>query len=447
MVKKLRRKFVLTATLSLLVILIGIIGFINVANYIQVQAGADDILSILSENNGMFPEMKEKLTKPDGKNTKDDDSNGDKAEGPPAEGPFFGDKMEYNRTLELPFQSRYFWVKLNKNGKPIEINTGHIAAISSEDASNYAKELFYNQKNTRGYVDKHYRYLISRKDDGSCLIIFVDCSNGFYNANMLLLRTLLIGLIALIAMFILVYLFSGKAVAPVVESLEKQKRFITDAGHELKTPLAVISANMDVIELEAGKSEWTKSTKNQIKRMDGLVKNLLTLSRMEEENIHLVFSDINISKITEDATMYFNAMADFKKIKYTVDIGKNIYINGDKNAFNQLCTLLIDNAIKYTPEEGSINVSLSSDNSMRNAIFEVTNTCDKVPEGKLDRLFDRFYRADTSRSRESGGYGIGLSVARAIATSHGGTIEAKADGDHIMRFIVKVPMIKNEKAD
>ncbi|MCR5343117.1 MAG: HAMP domain-containing histidine kinase [Butyrivibrio sp.] len=445
MVKKLRRKFVLTATLSLLVILIGIIGFINGANYLQVQTGADDILNILAENNGMFPDMNGMVPVPD-----------DKMKGPggnPGQGfgeggasgePFFGDKMAYNRTLELPFQSRYFWVKLGETGKVMEINTGHIAAVSSEDAESYAKELFLKKNKTSGYVDKHYRYLINKNEDGSYLILFADCSNGFYNANRLLVRTLLVGLIALIAMFILVYLFSGKAVAPVVESLEKQKRFITDAGHELKTPLAVISANIDVIELENGKSEWTKSTKNQIKRLDGLVKNLLTLSRMEEENINLVFSNIEISKITEDCTTYFNAMADYKKINYTVNIEDNIHINGDKAAYNQLCTLLIDNAMKYTPEEGSVDVSLKSDKGMRNAVFEVANTCEKIPEGKLDRLFDRFYRADTSRSRESGGHGIGLSVARAIATSHGGSIEAKADNDKRMRFIVTLPLLKSE---
>ncbi|WP_408069702.1 sensor histidine kinase [Butyrivibrio sp. JL13D10] len=442
MVKKLRRKFVLTATLSLLLILIGIIGFINVANYIQVQSGADDILRMLVENNGTFPDMRGKPP------VQDEDPQRQETGSFEIKGerdPFFGDQMNYNRRMELPFQSRYFWVKLNNSGSPMEVDTGHIAAVSSEQAVSFAKELFFEQKAKRGYVDRHYRYLINKNEDGSYLIVFVDCSNGFYNAYLLLLRTLLIGLVALIAMLILVFLFSGKAVEPVVESLEKQKRFITDAGHELKTPLAVISANMDVIELEAGSSEWTKSTKNQIKRMNELIKNMLTLSRMEEENIHLVFSDINISKATEETTSFFKAIADFKKINYTIDLEEDIHINGDKNAYGQLCTLLIDNAMKYTAEEGNVDVHLSSDKKMRNAILEVSNTCEKMPEGKLDRLFDRFYRADNSRSRESGGYGIGLSVARAIATSHGGTIEAMADGDKILRFVVKLPLIKEVK--
>jgi signal transduction histidine kinase len=247
-------------------------------------------------------------------------------------------------------------------------------------------------------------------------------------------------------MFILVYLFSGKAVAPVVESLEKQKHFITDAGHELKTPLAVISANVDVLELESGKSEWTTSIRGQIKRMNGLVKNMLTLSRMEEDNIHVVFSDVDMSMTIVESSANFAAIAESRGLKYNIDIAEDVHITGDKNAINQLASLLIDNAMKYASEKGSVNVYLTSDERKKKAVLEVTNTCDCIPEGNLDRLFDRFYRADSSRSRDTGGYGIGLSVARAIATSHGGTIEAKRDGDHIIRFIVVLPIAKTSQS-
>ena len=445
MVKKLRRKFVLTAMLSLLLILIGIIGVINIVNFTQVQKDADETLNILAENDGLFPDMNLIFPPPQGFG--DPEGNDDfkfkddniRVGGP---APFFGDRMAYNRSLEIPFQSRYFWVKLSDEGKPGELDVTHIAAVTSEEATEFAGKVYANKEKERGYLAGQYRYLIHEKEDGSYIVLFMDCSAGFYNANKLLFMTLLIGLAALIAMFILVFLFSGKAVAPVVESLEKQKRFITDAGHELKTPLAVISANMDVIELEAGESEWTKSTKNQIKRMDGLVKNLLTLSRMEEENINLVFSDVNLSPVVEDSATYFVAVADFKKVKYSREIEDDIHINGDKNSIQQLCTILIDNAMKYTPDEGRVDVTLSGDENTRNAILEVSNTCENLPKGNLDRLFDRFYRGESSRSRKTGGYGIGLSVARAIATSHGGTIDAITEGDNTMRFIVKIPLMK-----
>ena len=157
MVKKLKTKFVLTATLSLLVILIGIIGFINVANYIQVQTGADDVLTILAENDGMFPEMKNKLPKPDGNNQVDDMA----LQGGPGGNdhlpiaPFSDDRMAYNRTLELPFQSRYFWVRLSENGKAKEINTGHIAAISSGEAASYAEEIYKNKEENKSLKNKN----------------------------------------------------------------------------------------------------------------------------------------------------------------------------------------------------------------------------------------------------------------------------------------------------
>ncbi len=450
MVKKLRRKFVLTAMLSLLVIIICIIGVINVYNYVQIQMGADEILTILSENDGFFPDpvfmgmLKEEQEKKQNNSQKKNSENTDGGPPPLPEGDmFFGNKTNYNRQMEMPYQSRYFWVRLSENGSVKEINTGHIAAVSSSDAKDVATAIYESGK-TRGYYDNHYRYLVKQNDSGEYLIMFVDCSRDFYNANRLLAMTLVIGIISLLAMLILVYMFSGKAVAPVVESLEKQKRFITDAGHELKTPLAVISANVDVLELEAGKSEWTGSIRGQIKRMTELVKNMLTLSRMEEENIHVVFSDVDLSQTIIENSASFAAVADSKNLKYNIDITEDIHILGDKNGINQLSSLLIDNAMKYSSENGSVNVMLSKDQRGKKAIFEVSNTCDSIPEGNLDRLFDRFYRADNSRSRDTGGYGIGLSVARAIATSHGGDIEARRDGDHIIRFIVKIPVAKNK---
>ena len=385
MVKKLRRKFVLTTMLSLLLILTVLIGIINIVNYRQLQSDADETLDILAENGG---------------------------------------QIEYNRSFEILFSSRYFFVKLNGSGNPTEVDVSHIAAVSSEEAVSYADRIFIQKDIKRGYLNGQYRYLLHVNDDGSYIVIFIDCAAGFYYANKLLLMTVLIMLVVL------------------VESLEKQKRFVNDAGHELKTPLAIISANMDVIELEAGESEWTKSTKNQIKRMDELVKNLLTLSRMEEENINAVFSDVNMSPVVEDSSTYFVAVADYKKIKYNREIENDIHINGDRNSIQQLCTLLIDNAMKYAQDEGSVDVKLFGDENTRNAILEVSNTCENVPKGNLERLFDRFYRSDSSRSRKTGGYGIGLSVARAIATSHGGTIEARAEGDNLIRFIVKIPLMK-----
>ena len=435
MVKKLRRKFVITATLSLLAILVVMIAVINISNVISNFKDADNLLAILTTNDGHFPGQLGPKDLPEEFQKRDSVENRVPIENRfDPNNPFTYGRLNNTRSAEMPYQSRYFVAFIDSTGNVWSTDITHVAAISEDDAVNYATQVYAGGKE-KGMLHS-YRYKKATNDDGSSLIVFVDMSSSLINIFNLLLRSVLVGLFALIAMFILVFMFSTQAVAPVVESLEKQKRFITDAGHELKTPLAVISANVDVLELESGKNEWTGSIRNQVKRLNSLVKNLLTLSRMDEERMRVVFSDFDLSQTIKETADSFQAVAESKNKKYHIDIEDGIHITGDRNSMNQLASLLLDNAIKYSSENGSIHLILSKG---KNIIFEVSNTCDCIPDGNLDRLFDRFYRADSSRSRDTGGYGIGLSVARAIATSHGGTIEALRDGDKLIRFVVTLP--------
>ncbi len=417
----------ITAMLSLLVILTIMITVMNVANIISMFRDADNQLSILADNDGFFPGMLDFV--PSGVPA---NAPGNAPTGP--KDPFQLQRLNNTRSMEMPFQARFFWVKIDSDGNISESFIDRIASVTTEEAGKYALAVRSRGKEKGLYHS--FRYRVSQKDDGSELYIFVDLSTQILRAYTLLAQTVLIGALTLVAMFILVYLFSGKAVAPVVESLEKQKQFITDAGHELKTPLAVISANVDVMELEGGKTQWTDSTKNQVKRMNALVKNLLTLSRMSEESTASVFEDTDLSGIVKEVAGSFDTLAASKGKLYETDITEGIHVTGDRNALNQLTAILIDNAIKYSSDKGNIKVSLSKEKSIK---LEVSNTCDQLPSGNLDRLFDRFYRADSSRSRETGGYGIGLSVARAITDSHHGSIKALKEGDDIIRFVAEFP--------
>ena len=419
MVNKLRKKFVITAMLSLLVILVIMIAVINIANVSQMVTDADNLLAILTDNNGYFP---------------GDPMNGNNNNFPRGPGPMGFDQLNNMRAMEMPFQSRYFLARFDSSGNMTEIDTSHIASITAESALDAITSVYSSGKE-KGFYHS-FRYKLGTNKDGSKILVFSDISSSLINVYKLLFQSLLIGLFTLIAMFILVYLFSGRAVAPAVESMEKQKRFITDAGHELKTPLAIISANIDVLELETGKSEWTTSIRNQINRMNSLVKNLLTLSRMDEERMHVVYTDFDMSGTIKETAVSFQPIAESASKKYNMSIEDGIHITGDKNAINQLTSLLLDNAMKYSDDNGNININLSKDKYIT---LEVSNTTDSMPTGNLDRLFDRFYRADSSRSREKGGYGIGLSVARAIAQSHGGDIQALQDGDKTIRFVVTLP--------
>jgi signal transduction histidine kinase len=432
MVKKLRRKFVITAMSALLVILLATIAFINITNFVEITGGADEVLQILAENDGSFPVIDRKRhVQPAPGNMRGGD--------PPG---MNRDIFAYNRSIETPFSTRYFWVKTDESGNVSSSDTGRIASVTEDEAAQMADEVA-DDSDGKGYTSA-YRYYVKTYERGNKLIIFKDCSSELYGAVRLLRNSLLLMLACLVAMFILVWFMSGFAVSPVVESLEKQKRFITDAGHELKTPLAVISANVDVIELENGRNEWTGSIKNQVNRMTGLVKNMLTLSRMEEETIRVVYTDTDLSSILLETAENFRAVAESGGRNYSVDIEKGVHINGDRNSLVQLASLLIDNAMKYSDDNGNVAVRMSAGKQI---VFEVSNTSDNIPDGNLDRLFDRFYRGDLSRNRKSGGYGIGLSVARAIAVSYGGTINATRDGDRIIRFIVRMPRsgAKNRK--
>ncbi len=494
MIQKLRRKFVITAMTSLLIILVLLLGGLNVMNLVQIDQRSNSALETILEGDGFFPGFVPGMP-PQGGNGNDgsvgkpmdtstttadtmtaaagavepeanttNDAATDPAAGAEngkiqAEGagapsantvipdssvpadekhPERRRDFEANRKMEAPFETRYFWVKVDGTGTATETFMDRIAAVDEDTAKTYAVEV-WGKNQESGYYDG-YKFGTKTLSDGTTLVVFLDNSSAFSSAIGLLRMTLLIGLAALALMFVLVWLFAGQAVAPVVESLEKQKRFISDAGHELKTPLSVISANVDVLEMTGEKNDWTKSIRNQTKRMTDLVNNMLTLSRMEEDRVKQIFSDVNLSEIVKENADTYTAVAQSQGKKYDMTIEEHIHMTGDHKSLAQLCTLLLDNAMKYADDHGSIHVNLSKD--QKKIRLEVSNTCDQVPEGDLNRLFDRFYRADSSRNRETGGYGIGLSVAKAICQSHGGSITALRDGDRIIRFVATLPVMK-----
>ncbi len=223
-------------------------------------------------------------------------------------------------------------------------------------------------------------------------------------------------------------LFSRRAIKPLVENAVMQKQFITDAGHELKTPLTVIAANMDVLALETGENEWVQSTKKQVANMRGLVNELIYLSRLDEEDAKLKREDVDLSKLAREAAEPFVGMAEFSGKSMAVDVEDGVRVTGDAAALHRLVSILCDNAVKYAPEGDAIAVTLKRDRRGVALTTENGLAAPLSPEA-LTHLFDRFYRADESRSRESGGYGIGLSVARAIAEKHGGRLAARQSED------------------
>ena len=240
--------------------------------------------------------------------------------------------------------------------------------------------------------------------------------------------------IGFITVLILVIIFSKIVLRPVAQSYEKQRQFITDAGHELKTPLTIIDANTEVIEMENGESQWTKSIRNQVDRLTTMVGQFITLSKMEEKNENFHKTDISLNIILNESLEPFDAVFLSKNIKINTFSEKDIHISGDEKLLRQLFEILIDNAAKYTSENSTFSISMKRKSRKNMLTFE--NESDTISEGNLDILFDRFYRTDASRNSATGGSGIGLSVAKSIVTLHGGTIHAVSDDGRLLRIII-----------
>lgn len=406
MIKQLQKKFVFIAMCSFFIVIICIIGGINIAVASHENEETENILNILSYNDGKFP-----------KNQAHDSF----------------DKRNHLfdfdiMTPETPFETRFFTVMVDSDDKVIRLDTGHIAAVSSEEAMEIALELLESGSTSGSYGS--YKYRVTEKSYGK-LIIFVDRSSQLQTLSAYLIWSCSIGVVSLLIVFILVSLLSRRAIKPVIENMEKQKQFITDAGHEIKTPLAIISANADVLELDTGKSEWIDSIRNQTKRLNSLVKSLLELSKVDEGKATMNMCMFSISDIIEHTVEDFQPIAKKLDKNLVSEITPKLSIKGDCESIARLAGILIDNALKYSDENGTITVTLTHNN--KGTILAVKNTGCTLKQNELSRLFDRFYRADSSRSRETGGYGIGLSLAKAIVEAHKGKISAKVT-DGIITF-------------
>ena len=398
MIRKFQRKFVLITMITLFFILSLIILAATSLNYYNMNSRADAFLELLSENQGNI--SKEDLRS-------------------------LNEQSFY--TENIPYEMRYFIVDFKDD---TVIDRSHMESISEEEGKILSGFMLKNEGN-KGTI-QNMRYLIDRDHSQLYVLNIYEGQKAFEN---FFVNTVFISVMSLFAVFIIVSVFSKKAIKPMTEGLLKQRRFITDAGHEIKTPLSIIAANCEVLELQYGRNEWIESTQNQVRRMNLLIKNLLTLAKMDEENIDIHFVTLNLSEIAEKIIQPFTVLADQKGIEVQKRIEKNLYISADPNRISHLISILMDNSIKYTPVDGVIEIYL--ERKGKNIIFDFINTVEKMPEGNLERLFDRFHREDDSRTSEGGGNGIGLSLARAVVKSHGGRIRAsKAEKDKI-RFRVE----------
>ena len=332
---------------------------------------------------------------------------------------------------ETPFMLRFFTVTISDTGDVAGANTDNITMVDDDTAMDYGKKINDMESHSGFYNEFYYNKL----DD---MIIFLDCRRDISSFSYFRNISIIVGFIGAALVFIILSLVSGRVLSPVEESYKKQKRFITDASHEIKTPLAIISADAEVLELETNENEWVLSIKKQVKRLSMLTEKLVMLSRMDEEGVKTDFTRLNWSRLVRETAESYVPMAKYKDRSYHIHVDDDIFVMGDEPNLIQLLNLLLENAYKYSNEGGRIEVHLYEKGNK--SVLEVYNTVDSIEPGSQNVLFERFYRADASRSSDTGGSGIGLSVVAAIAEIHHGKYEAKSTDGKSIIFKIYLPI-------
>lgn len=490
MIRSLRKRFIIITMISVLLVLTAILVTINVMNYREVINTTKQRMDMLEFSGGTFDSLKADAEKPSVKPDRKPDN-------------FFGNDDRHMQ--EIPFNTRYFSVTFDSEGNITDTDVSSIASVDEDGAQEMALKL-YEKGNTSGFIDDfNYRRVknigepssASDTDENSSsdtvTYLFLDCASALSSFRTFRNLTLMVGILGALAIYILVLFLSKLAMKPIADTYEKQKRFITDASHEIKTPLAIIEANTEVTEMESGETDWTKSIRRQIARLTSLTEKLVFLSRMDEDGYELDMHDFNLSNAVIETTASYIGVLESKNKTISLNVKPDLPYYGSRENICRMLSLLIDNAVKYSSDNAVITISLTDrtgstqpvsmdhylddisddnityddfsedenaeiipddnkkeDNSaaagrLRAAdkkrrrpkshgyILTLSNPCDQIAVGNLDILFERFYRSDPSRSSKTGGHGIGLSVVRAIAEAHNGKVHAEsADGRSIV---------------
>ena len=395
MLKKLRRRFIAAAMAAIGAVTLVLLCAVNLWNYKITTDSLDATLDIMSLT-GSYSSGKD-YSLPE----------------------IFG-----GHSSEEMYMTRFFAVYYDQNGKAAGVFRDYIATVSVEQALSYSSDALSSGRERGYYGDYRYRVLGA---SGGSIVVFLNAVPEQQSMKTLLRVSVIVSLLALLAAFALITAFSKKATAPYMKNMQLQKQFITDAGHELKTPITVISTTLKVLELEKGESKWIDKALTQTERLSELVNSLVTLSRMDEDESPLNASPFKIGLAAAEIADSFVDYASDRQHSLISDIDSDITFCGDEYAVRRLISVLIDNAIKYSSLGTPICFSLKK--SKKGVIIKTENTSEQeIKKEDLPKMFDRFWRADKARSGGKGGFGIGLSLAKSVAEGHSGTIKAESVG-------------------
>lgn len=463
------------------ILLVTLVGTINIIYCYSVYAREKNLLVLLCETDGR-PERRPLTPEMDGGFDTGDSGFGEKAaENSTAggnaggQGPEMTDRenkkqdghmlrqsgggfLHRGMSMDEALSARFFAVWFDEQGQKILTDTSKIFAVSQEGAGQMAQTIMGLGKNTGVY--QGFRYMIAEKElsvpetaagetvqstesevKAAKILVALDISSDRGNLLRILGISVLIAALCWAAMLLPVHALAKRAIAPTALSIERQKQFVTNAGHELKTPLAIIQANTDALELYTGESKWTRNIRAQTVRLDGLMQNLLTLSRMDENSLQLEKKPFALDLLVGEVWENFAEPAAGRKLSVQIKNEENreLKVLANRESIAQLLSILFDNAVKYTPRVGRIGIDLMSAADGVHLVQSNTilkEEAEKLRDGNPDRLFDRFYRTDSDRSRKKGGYGIGLSAARAIVGANAGSIRVKTEEDKIIFTVI-----------
>ena len=408
-IKKVRNRFILAGTAAASAVTILLVLAINVFNTVQIDRNLDNVLYEMSqEKSDGF--ASEKSGAPEVETAEETDT--EKMGSSNGQGKKGHGKKGGRYSVQTQYAGHFYHIVVDADG-----NTSLIGSASlTEELEQLAANIIETGKSSGTFND--YRYLV--QENSQVRDVFVlDCLTEHQQEERLLLISVVVGAGGILVFFVFVFLMSRRIIIPLKINMEKQKRFITDAGHELKTPLSVIGTNMDILSMDLGENEWVDSTIHQVKKLRKLVGNLISLARMDEDSTVMVLSPFDVSSAAMESAEPFCAIASQAGGQMLLDIQEGLTARGDEASVRQLFTILCDNAMKYSTGETPIRIRLFQDG--KHICFETENSWkrDITPE-KLDSVFDRFYRGDASRDRRSGksGYGLGLSIAKGIAAKN-----------------------------
>lgn len=424
MIQKFRWKFIAISVASLLLVLIITLGSLVGITYVQSQNEVNRVLTVLVENEGHLS--------------------------PHNAQPAFGNQNDLiNRNFlggrynpEAVYQYRYFAVSVDPSHRVNVINDTNVYKLKNTEIGSLTHQALDNHNKT-GTVktgQNEYVYRVFRSNTGQKMVVFLN-KTLIYNRFWLLFRvSIASGIGALIIFAIVLILVSGKAIKPIVDTYHKQQEFITNAGHELKIPLAVISANTEMEEMLGNNSEWNESTKEQVAKLTKLINRLIALARASETG-EITLSKVDFSQIVQNSTKDFRSVMKKNNLVYQVSIREGINVIAEKHSLTEIVNILLDNARKYCDPHGKVQVRLTRSTLNKNAILRVSNTYKEGKNEDYSHFFDRFYREDESHNSKKGGFGIGLAMARELTEAFRGKISVSHNGDEII-FRVNLKIAK-----